>query len=69
MAIQRIIIIIKKQTTTGYILTFVKPQPVSWLYKQSLLLMPGYKTVQWSQEDAFDCDRHRAETFGLVSEF
>ena len=34
-------------------------------YKQSLLLMPGYKTV----EDAFDCDRHRVETFGLVSRF
>ena len=34
-------------------------------YKQSLLLMSGYKTV----EDAFDFDRHRVETFGLVSRF
>ena len=34
-------------------------------YKQRLLLIPRYKTV----EDAFDCDRHRVETFGLVSVF
>ena len=27
--------------------------------------MAGYKTV----EDAFDCDRHRVETFGLASGF
>ena len=34
-------------------------------YKQSLLLMSEYKTV----EDAFDCDRPRVETFELVSGF
>ena len=33
--------------------------------KQSLLLMPGYKTVEYD----FDCDQHRVETFGLVSGF
>ena len=74
----------KSKTTTGYIAGFSINQPkkkntlkiYTFLhsknrsrfpsYKQSLfILMLGYKT----EEDAFDCDRPRIETFRLVSGF
>ena len=55
----------KRYAKKLYLLTFVLNRSRFLGYKQSLLLMPGYKTV----EDAFDCDRHRVETFGLVSGF
>ena len=55
----------KRYAKKLYLLTFVLNCSRFLGYKQSLLLMPGYKTV----EAAFDCDQHRVETFGLVSGF